>query len=192
MKSASLLALTLSLPAFANDVLLDFYKLDKEQIADQYKRAIQACNSKPAKDATACKTTADQHRQQALHTASAERDHGLGCRSSCGRVDAVKHGEVAGKDGTAGAVVGGVAGAVVGRQLAGDSSASTKNVATAAGAIGGALLGKKIAEDSGKHQAWTVSYTLYDGNKGSAEFAKEPGLKAGDKIEVKGGKPSKR
>jgi outer membrane lipoprotein SlyB len=187
-----ILLLATALTANAGDFLLDAFNTDKVRIADTYKAAVQACATKPAKDAANCKKTAEHNRQAELKAASAERDAGLKCRDSCGRVSEVKNEQRDGDGSVAGMAGGGVVGAVVGRKLAGGSSSATKNVATAAGAVGGALLGKKIEQKLTKHAVWTVNYTLYNGKDASAEFSQDPGLKVGDLIEVRDGKPVKR
>lgn len=192
MRTAYLASLLLALPACAGDVLLDAYAAEKSKIADDFKGAAQACATKPAKEQAACHKAAEVSRRNALKAASAERDLGLKCRSSCGLVTEVKAEEKDGEGSLAGTVGGGLVGAVAGRKLAGNSSSSTKNVATVVGAVGGALVGKKIEQKVTKHTVWTVAYTLYDGNTASAQFDQNPGLKAGDRISVKDGKPAKR
>lgn len=192
MRIAYLASLLLALPACAGDVLLDAYAADKTRIAEAFKQSAQACADKPAKERGACRKHAEQTRQEALKAASAERDAGLKCRSSCGVVTAVRHEDRDGEASATGTVAGGAVGAVAGRALASHASSSGKNVATVAGAVGGALIGRKIEEKANRHAVWTVDYTLYDGNKASADFDRDPGLKEGERIGMREGKPTKR
>ncbi|HEY9103615.1 glycine zipper 2TM domain-containing protein [Chitinimonas sp.] len=187
-----LLSAALCLPAFASDALIDAYNADKVKIAEDYKTAIHQCEKGSSKLLAGCKKTATLVRQDALKAASQERDEALKCRDTCGRVVEVGSGEKQGEASAVGTVGGGVVGAVVGRKLAGGASSSTKNVATAAGAVGGALIGRKIEEKVRTHKAWVVTTQLYSGERQQAEFDSDPGLKQGDKVEIRDGKPVRR
>lgn len=185
-----LLALCLAAPAFAGDALIDAFNAEKTRIAEQFKTASDGC--KTAKDAASCKKAASKTRQDALIAASKERDTGLKCRATCGLVTEIKQEERDGEGSMVGTVGGGVAGAVIGRKLAGDASSANKNVATAVGAVGGALIGKKIEQKISKHSVWVVNAQLYNGEAASSSFNDDPKLVVGDKVELKDGKISKR
>ncbi|MBV8657199.1 MAG: glycine zipper 2TM domain-containing protein [Burkholderiales bacterium] len=181
-----------AMTSWAADPLLDNFNTEKNRIAEQYKSTIKACQAKVVAESVACKQSAARDRQLALKAASAERDAGLKCRNTCGLINEVRREERDGKNTVAGEVVGGVAGAVVGRKLADGSSNSTKNVATVAGAVGGAVVGRKVEQKLSKQTVWTVAYTLYDGTAATSEFDHDPGFKAGDHIKLEDGKLSRR
>ncbi|MBV8657457.1 MAG: glycine zipper 2TM domain-containing protein [Burkholderiales bacterium] len=187
----ALLALA-GLNAQAADPLLDNFNTEKNRIAEQYKNTIKACQAKVATEAANCKQAAAHDRQAALKAASAERDAGLKCRSSCGFINEVRQETQDGKNAVAGEVVGGVAGAVVGHKLADGSSNGTKTAATVAGAVGGAVVGRKVEQKLSKRTVWTVAYTLYDGTSAASEFDHDPGFKAGDHVKLEDGKLSRR
>ncbi len=188
-----LLACLIGAPALAGDAVAEAYNAEKTRIADAYKQAVAECKEQRGPQHKQCKKTADRARQDSLKMASRERDAALKCRNSCGLVTEVKQQERDGDSTGVGVVGGGVAGAVIGRQMAGnDASSSTKNVATAIGAVGGALLGKKIEEKARRHKVWQVSFRLYNGEVAHAEFNEDPGMQPGDKVAVKDGKLMKR
>ncbi len=97
----------------------------------------------------------------------------------CGRVTAITVAEKPLQDATLGLVAGGVAGAVLGRQI---GAGRGKDVATIAGAVGGAYAGKKIQENMGLQKNWTVSVTYNDGRSASFDFEQDPGLAVGDSV----------
>jgi outer membrane lipoprotein SlyB len=85
----------------------------------------------------------------------------------------------------AGAVVGGVLGAVIGRQMA--DSSSGKNMGTAVGAVGGAILGNEIEKGARRDNSGVrITVALDNGGTRSFDF-KEPGsLRVGDRVRVEG------
>jgi outer membrane lipoprotein SlyB len=85
----------------------------------------------------------------------------------------------------AGAVVGGVVGAVICRQIA--DSHHGRNVGTAVGAVAGALIGNEIEKNTRRdHGGVRISVTLDDGSLRRFDF-KEPGsLRAGDRVRIEG------
>lgn len=103
--------------------------------------------------------------------------------NECGKVTAVKIVEKAGDSGPVGLIAGGVAGAVLGRQVGGGRG---KDLATIAGAAGGAYAGKKIEEKMNAHQVWNVSVRYNNGTTADFEYAQDPGLKAGDAVRKSG------
>jgi len=103
--------------------------------------------------------------------------------AGCATVLAVSVTEKQGEGSPVGMIAGGVAGAVLGRQVGGGTG---KDLATIAGAVGGAYAGKKIEEKIKTHKVWTVSVQYADGSKGRFDFEQNPGLKAGDPVKKSG------
>ncbi len=103
--------------------------------------------------------------------------------ADCGHVTAVTMTDKAGDSNAVGAIAGGVAGAVLGRQVGGGFG---KDLATIAGAAGGAYAGKKIQENMGTSKVWTVSVKYTSGQTANFEFAQDPGLSVGDAVKNAG------
>jgi len=101
----------------------------------------------------------------------------------CGRVTAVNLVEKEGEANAVGMIAGGVAGAVLGRQVGGGFG---KDLATIAGAAGGAYAGKKIQENMNTTQVWQVSVTYSNGGSAKFDFAQDPGFKVGDLVKKSG------
>jgi uncharacterized protein YcfJ len=80
-------------------------------------------------------------------------------------------------------IAGGVAGAVLGRQVGGGFG---KDLATIAGAAGGAYAGKKIQENMGTSKSWTVGVQYTTGQSTSFDFAQDPGFAVGDAVKRSG------
>ena len=99
--------------------------------------------------------------------------------NDCGRVTAVKVVEKAGDTGPIGMIAGGVAGAVLGRQVGGGRG---KDLATIAGAAGGAYAGKKIEEKMNTRKVWTVSVHYNNGTTAEFDYEQDPGFKVGDAV----------
>lgn len=92
-----------------------------------------------------------------------------------------------GQDGSvgAGAVLGGVAGALFGRQMA-DSSRG-KNVGTVAGAVAGAVVGHQIEKEHAKEAAaFRVTVSLDGGGVRSFDYRELGNLRVGDRVRVDG------
>ena len=84
-----------------------------------------------------------------------------------------------------GAVVGGLIGAVVGRQFA-DSNRG-KNVGTVAGAVGGALIGNEIEKNARRDpQAVRVQVQVDQGGLRSFDFQAVGDLRVGDRVRIEG------
>jgi outer membrane lipoprotein SlyB len=82
-------------------------------------------------------------------------------------------------------VVGGVVGAVIGRQIA--DGHRGRNVGTAVGAVTGALIGNQIEKNARRDQSGVrISVTLDDGGVRRFDL-KEPGsLRVGDRVRIEG------
>jgi outer membrane lipoprotein SlyB len=87
--------------------------------------------------------------------------------------------EKAGDSGAVGLIAGGVAGALLGRQIGGGRG---KDVATLAGAAGGAFVGDKIEKSVKATKVWEVQVQYNNGSKAAFSFDKEPGFAAGDVV----------
>lgn len=103
--------------------------------------------------------------------------------NDCGKVTAVKVTEKAGDSGPVGMIAGGVAGAVLGRQVGGGFG---KDLATIAGAAGGAYAGKKIEEKINTRKIWTVSVRYNNGTTAEFDYEQDPGVKVGDAVRKSG------
>lgn len=103
--------------------------------------------------------------------------------ADCGRVTAVHLVDKEGDSNAVGLIAGGVAGAVLGRQVGGGFG---KDLATIAGAAGGAYAGKRIQENMNTSQVWQVSMSYTNGGSATFDFAQDPGLKVGDSVKKSG------
>jgi uncharacterized protein YcfJ len=101
----------------------------------------------------------------------------------CAKVTSIARVEKAGEANTAGMVAGGLAGALLGRQVGGGFG---KDLSTIAGAAGGAYAGKKIQENMNKSTVWRVSVAYDDGRTGQFDFAQDPGFSVGDAVRQEG------
>jgi outer membrane lipoprotein SlyB len=107
----------------------------------------------------------------------------------CGQVVDVTTGTKQGKGGPIGIIGGGVAGAVLGRQVGGGTG---KDVATIAGAAGGAYAGHKIEEKLRSTKFWSVRVRLDSGQERTLEFDHDPGVSKGDPVKVSGNSVTRR
>lgn len=103
--------------------------------------------------------------------------------TECARVTSISMIDKPGEANTAGMLAGGLAGAVLGRQVGGGFG---KDLSTLAGAAGGAYAGKKIQENMNKGKSWQVAVTYTDGRTGQFEFGQDPGFSVGDAVKQVG------
>ncbi|MCZ8113433.1 glycine zipper 2TM domain-containing protein [Silanimonas sp.] len=82
----------------------------------------------------------------------------------CGTVETIVRVYGARENTRTGAVIGGVLGAIVGRELADDSSRGRRNTATVAGAAAGALAGNAI-ENRANEESFDVTVRMDDGRR---------------------------
>ena len=87
-----------------------------------------------------------------------------------------------------GAIVGGIAGGIIGHQFGGGTG---KTAMTAVGAVGGGIAGKEIEKNMKKHTVWITTVTLKNGSKHRYESEKAPAVKAGDVVTIENGHPVK-
>jgi outer membrane lipoprotein SlyB len=112
----------------------------------------------------------------------AEKQVAKAC-TDCGVVIAVKEVQDQGRGTGLGAVVGGVAGAVVGHEIA-----DGKNVGTVVGAAGGAIAGHQIERHARSTRHYDVDVRMADGSTKSLRLNSKPAWKAGDPVRLQGGK----
>lgn len=85
----------------------------------------------------------------------------------------------------AGAVVGGIVGAIVGRQFA--DGRRGENVGTAVGAVGGALIGHEIEKNARREQNTVrVNVALDQGGTRSIDLKNAGDLRIGDRVRIDG------
>lgn len=103
--------------------------------------------------------------------------------NDCGKVTAIKVVDKAGDSGPVGMIAGGVAGALLGRQVGGGRG---KDLATIAGAAGGAYAGKTIEEKMNTRKVWTISVRYHNGTTAEFDYEQDPGFKVGDAVRKSG------
>lgn len=103
--------------------------------------------------------------------------------NDCGVVVRVAQTEVKGEATGMGAVVGGVAGAVIGREIA-----DRRDVGTVVGAAGGAIAGHQIERHARTKQRYTVQVRMEDGSTRTVTYDEPPAWKNGDRVRVQNGK----
>jgi outer membrane lipoprotein SlyB len=101
----------------------------------------------------------------------------------CGVVLDVRLVEQKGEGTGLGAVVGGVAGAVVGREI-GDG----RDLGTVVGAAGGAIAGHQIERHARTTKHYQVQVRMADGTTKNVRFSARPAWKPGDKVRLVDGK----
>ncbi|MBX3587974.1 MAG: glycine zipper 2TM domain-containing protein [Ramlibacter sp.] len=94
--------------------------------------------------------------------------------------------EEKGKGSGAGAVIGGIAGAVIGHQIGGGTG---RDLATAAGAIGGAVVGNNVEKrnKTETHETWRVSIQVDRGGYRAYDVDSAANLRVGDRVRIENG-----
>ena len=103
--------------------------------------------------------------------------------TDCGVVVSVRLVEQKGEGTGLGAVVGGVAGAVVGHEIT-----DGKDLGTLVGAAGGAVAGHQIERHARTTKHYEVRVRMGDGKLRTVKFAAQPAWKSGDKVRLQDGK----
>ena len=103
------------------------------------------------------------------------------CRQDCGKVESVTQQTREGKATAKGLVGGAVIGGLLGNQI-GKGQGNT--LATVAGAAGGAYAGREVEKKATERQVHVVSVKMDNGTKRSFEFAHEPPVLVGDRVQV--------
>lgn len=101
--------------------------------------------------------------------------------TECGRVEAIDRTVTAGRDhGTAGAIIGAVAGGVLGNQV---GKGDGRKLATVAGAVGGGFAGNAIGKGGGG-ESYTLRLRMGDGNATSITVPDASAIRVGDLVQV--------
>ncbi len=105
-------------------------------------------------------------------------------------VDIVRTEERGGRPSGAGAVIGGIAGAVVGNQIGGGSG---RALATAAGAVGGAVVGNNVEgrNRNSVHETYRVSIQVDNGSVRAYDVPSPGDLRVGDRVRIQDGQISR-
>lgn len=107
--------------------------------------------------------------------------------NTCGVVQEVQQVYVqggSGNGGTLGAIIGAVAGGVLGNQV---GKGDGRKAATVAGAVAGGVVGNKVGKhNEGDSAAWRIVVRLDDGRYATVTQRDNPGLRRGDYVEVRG------
>jgi outer membrane lipoprotein SlyB len=101
----------------------------------------------------------------------------------CGVVVEVRLVEQKGEGTGLGAVVGGVAGAVVGREIS-----DGRDVGTVVGAAGGAIAGHQIERHARTTKHYQVQVRMADGTTRTVKYSARPAWKSGDRVKLMDGK----
>ncbi|MBQ4853962.1 glycine zipper 2TM domain-containing protein [Rhodanobacter sp. B2A1Ga4] len=117
--------------------------------------------------------------------------YGYGDRSgrcqACGVVQEVQQVYIdgsSGNGGTLGAIIGAVAGGVLGNQV---GKGDGRKAATVVGAVAGGVVGNQIGKrNSGSDVAWRIVVRLDNGQYATVTQRENPGVRNGDYVEVRG------
>jgi outer membrane lipoprotein SlyB len=99
----------------------------------------------------------------------------------CGTVVDVRTVKKEGEASGAGAVIGGIAGGVLGHQV---GSGRGRDVATVAGAAGGAYAGHQVEKSRKSTTSYQVVVKLEDGRTRTFSYADPTAYKVGDKVKI--------
>jgi uncharacterized protein YcfJ len=102
----------------------------------------------------------------------------------CGVVTRVRTIEVKAAPTGVGAVIGGVAGAVVGHEIADRH----RDLGTVVGAAGGAFAGHQIERETRTKQRYAVDVRMEDGSARTVTLEQRPAWKSGDRVKFRNGK----
>lgn len=105
--------------------------------------------------------------------------------NNCGTVTSVEAIKKEGEAGGAGAVIGGIAGGVLGHQV---GSGRGNTLATVAGAGAGAYAGHQVEKKRNETTTHAVRIKMEDGKSRTFNFKDETSYKVGDKVKVVDGK----
>lgn len=89
-----------------------------------------------------------------------------------------------------GAVLGGIVGAVAGREISDKTGGSkgNQNIATAAGAVGGAVAGNAIQNKVQQGTAYRITVRMGDGNLRTVQQNDLGGIREGSYVQISGGR----
>lgn len=109
--------------------------------------------------------------------------------ADCGVVTRIDMGSGSSANPATGAVIGGIVGAVAGREIAGQNTRkqSNKNVATVAGAAAGALVGNAIQQNRNQNQ-YNLTVRMDDGRVVTVSQSDLGGIQEGTPVRVYNGR----
>jgi len=104
----------------------------------------------------------------------------------CGVVQDVQRVETGGNGngGTLGAIIGAVAGGVLGNQV---GKGDGRKAATVVGAVAGGVVGNQIGKRSDDQSAWRIVVQLDNGQYATVTQREDPGVSDGDYVQVRDG-----
>ncbi|HQR03124.1 MAG: glycine zipper 2TM domain-containing protein [Proteobacteria bacterium] len=100
---------------------------------------------------------------------------------NCGVVESVRAIEVKGSGSGTGAVIGGIAGALLGNGM---GQGNGRTAMTLIGGAGGAYAGNEIEKNSGRHTVWQTRVRFDNGNSRTYTSRSQPGVDIGSKVRV--------
>ena len=166
------------------------YDIDSKLALTRYQEDQKVCKDVP--DAAArmqCYRDAKTEHDRAITAAKAKRDAASKTATSsstpvstcpdCARVVSIGQVEREGEPSALGTIAGGIAGALLGRQIGGGTG---QDLATVAGAAGGAYAGRQIEKKVSTHKVWVVAVQFPDGSRAEHEYSQDPGLRVGDLV----------
>lgn len=115
----------------------------------------------------------------------AERGYSQSVCRDCGSISRIEEVYGARRNTRAGAVLGGVVGAVAGREIADDKDNKDRNIATGVGAVAGAVAGNAI-ENKVNESTWDVHVRMDDGRTVVINRTVLAGLREGMRVTVRG------
>lgn len=104
-----------------------------------------------------------------------------GACGACGVVEAVRIVEVKGQGSGAGALTGGVAGAILGNQVGGGSG---RTAATILGAGAGAYVGNEVEKNVKRHTVFRITIRMDDGSYRTLSRHSDSGVAVGQRVKV--------
>ncbi|MDE1894364.1 MAG: glycine zipper 2TM domain-containing protein [Xanthomonadaceae bacterium] len=133
-----------------------------------------------------CATAPGGNYHRGYQPPAAYSNQGARCRS-CGVVQEVRQVQLrgGGNDGTLGAIIGAVAGGVLGHTV---GKGDGRKAATVIGAVAGGVVGNQVGKSAGGDApAWRIVVQLDDGQYATVTQRDNPGVRQGDYVEVRGG-----
>lgn len=110
------------------------------------------------------------------------------CKVDCGIVGSVRQETREGQGTGLGAVAGGVAGGLLGHQIGGGTG---KTLATIGGVAGGAYAGHEVEKRVKRRTVYVVSVNMDDGQVRNFEFAQQPAMMEGDRVQLVKNRPER-
>ena len=165
---------------------------ESKELSARYQSDLQICNSEASSAGRLqCKRDAKAEYDKALAEAKAKAGASTGASAAksealcadCGRVVSVTTRQKEGEPSAAGLIVGGIGGALLGRQIGGGTG---RDLATLGGAAAGAYAGREVEKKVNTHTVWVVNVRFAGNQDAHYEFAQDPGYKSGDIVKKSG------